>query len=258
MRTTSRRAIWVLLIAFVGVILAVPATAAVKPLPTGTDFDYQLGGNRSVPAGVGIVARDRSAHPLAGKYNICYVNGFQTQPDESTFWKKHPTLILRRAGKPVIDQGWGEKLLDTRTPAKRKKLAIVVGRWIAGCARSGFQAVELDNLDSFTRSHGLIARFDNKAMARLLVARAHRAGLAAGQKNWSEWNGRSAGYDFAIAEECGRYDECGSYVAHYGSRVLVIEYRAADFAKTCAAWGDRLAVVLRDRDLSPHGVRRWC
>jgi hypothetical protein len=234
------------------------AQAAFAPLPTGTDLDYQLGGVRSVPDHVGIVVRDRTAKPVPGRYNVCYVNGFQTQPDQTAFWKKHPNLILRRNGRPVIDEDWGEKLLDTRTAAKRKKLGVVVGRWIAGCARSGFQAVELDNLDSFSRSRGLITRAENKAMARLLVRRSHRVGLAAGQKNWSEWNGTSAGFDFAIAEECGRYDECGSYVRSYGNRVLVIEYRKVDFTKTCKAWGSRLAVVLRDRDLSVTGPRAWC
>ncbi|HET6153359.1 MAG TPA: endo alpha-1,4 polygalactosaminidase [Marmoricola sp.] len=251
---------WALLLAVLAalLILAAPAAAAIKPLPLGTDFDYQLGGVRSVPANVGIVGRDRNAKPVAGRYNICYINGFQAQTEERAFWRKHPHLILRKNGRPVVDEGWGEQLLDTRTAAKRSRLATIEGRWIAGCARSGFDAVEFDNLDSYSRSKHLITRADNKAMARLLVARAHAAGLAAGQKNWAEWNGRSVGYDFAIAEECGRYDECGEYVAHYGSRVLVIEYRAKDFTKTCAAWGDRLAVVLRDRDLSPTGVRRFC
>ncbi|HEX4190475.1 MAG TPA: endo alpha-1,4 polygalactosaminidase [Marmoricola sp.] len=241
-------------------LLSLPsvAHAAVKPLPLNTDFDYQLGGARSVPANVGIVGRDRSAKPVPGRYNTCYVNGFQAQTDERAFWAKHPHLILRKNGHPVIDRGWGEQLLDTRTAAKRARIAAIEGRWISGCARSGFDAVEFDNLDSYSRSKHLITRDDNKAMAGLLVARAHASGLAAGQKNWAEWNGRTVGYDFAIAEECGRYDECGSYVAHYGSRVLVIEYRAVDFNKTCAAWGDRLAVVLRDRDLSPTGVRKFC
>ena len=41
-----------------------------------------------------------------------------------------------------------------------KKLAGIVGRWIAGCADDGFDAVELDNLDSFTRSRQLIERAD--------------------------------------------------------------------------------------------------
>jgi hypothetical protein len=40
--------------------------------------------------------------------------------------------------------------------------------------------------------------------------------------------------------------------------VLVVEYRARDFATTCRYHGDRLAVVLRDLALSPDGVRRWC
>ena len=189
---------------------------------------------------------------------MCYVNAFQTQPNEAGIWKKHPSLILKKNGKPVIDAAWGEKILDTRTPTNRKALAAIVGRWIDGCARNGFQAVEFDNLDSFARSKGLIRPRENQAFARLLVARAHRAGLAAGQKNWSEWNGREAGFDFAVAEECGRYTECGSYVKNYGNRVLVIEYRSRDFAKTCKAYGSRLAVVLRDRDLTSTGLRRFC
>jgi hypothetical protein len=224
----------------------------------GPDVDYQLGGASAVPANVGIVVRDRSAAPAPGRYNVCYVNGFQTQPDERAFWRAHWSLVLKRAGRPVVDADWGEWLLDTRTAANRARLARIVGRWIDGCARSGYDAVELDNLDSWSRSHGLVRPRQAKALARLLVARAHRAGLAAAQKNWAEWDGRRAGFDFAVAEECGRWRECGSYVAHYGSRVLVVEYRQADFDRTCSEWGSRLSVVLRDRALSPGGVRRWC
>ncbi|MCX6397489.1 MAG: endo alpha-1,4 polygalactosaminidase [Propionibacteriales bacterium] len=238
--------------------VAAPAHAAVAPLPVGTHVDYQLGGSRSVTAAVGIVVRDRTARPVPGKYNVCYVNGFQTQLDEGAFWAERPDLILRKDGRPVVDAAWGEKLLDTRSPAKRDRLAVIVGRWITGCARSGFRAVEFDNLDSFSRSQGLITPAQNKAMAALLVARAHRAGLAAGQKNWSEWNGRVVGFDFAVAEECGRYAECARYVRHYGRRVLAIEYRQVDFARTCSRWGSRLAVVLRDRDLTSTGLRRFC
>jgi hypothetical protein len=234
------------------------AQAAVIPLPVGGDIDYQLGGNRPVPASVTVVARDRKAKPLPGRYNICYVNGFQTQSDERAFWRRHWALVLKKHGRAVVDEGWGEWVLDTRTAKKRKRIAAIVGRWTDGCARSGFQAVEYDNLDSFSRSRHLISRSDNKAMARLLFDRAHRAGLAAAQKNWAEWNGRGAGFDFAIAEECGRWRECGAYVGHYGSRVLVIEYRQVDFAWTCAHYGDRLAVVLRDRDLNPTGRRHFC
>jgi hypothetical protein len=239
------------------VALAAPAFAR-EALPVGPDVDYQLGGARSVPANVGIVVRDRTARPVPGLYNVCYVNGFQTQQDESGFWKRRMGLVLKRHGRPVVDEAWGEWLLNVRTPRKRTRLAHIMGTWAKGCAARGYDAVEFDNLDSYTRSHGLLERRQAIAYARLLVRAAHAAGLAAGQKNLADFNGRSVGYDFAVAEECGRYQECGDYVATYGRRVLSIEYRRQDFRWTCAHFGGRLAVVLRDLDLTPTGVREWC
>lgn len=248
-----------LLILGIALLAGGPAAAAsVVPPPVGVDVDYQLGGVRSVPDRVGIVVRDRKAEPLAGRYNVCYVNGFQTQPDEKRLWRKRARLLLQRDGRFVRDEEWNERILDIRTPGKRKRLARVVGRWIDGCARNGFAAVEFDNLDSFARSHGLIKRRHAKKFARALVRRAHRAGLAAAQKNWASLRGSRLGFDFAIAEECGRYDECGRYAATYGRRVLVIEYRRKDFRRSCAEYGGRLAVVLRDRALAADGRRLWC
>ena len=252
-----------LLIAVVAVLtLLVTATsteaASIRPLPTGTRFDYQLGGARSVPDEVGIVVRDRAAPPLLGRYNICYVNGFQTQADQLRFWRHHFDLVLRRGGRPVTDDVWEEWLLDISTAAKRHRLAAIVGRWTTGCARHGFDAVEFDNLDSFTRSHGLLTRADAVRFARLLVRGAHRAGLAAAQKNLAGFDGRRVGYDFAIAEECGRYRECEAYRRHYGRAVLAVEYRGRDLAADCRRYGDQLSVVLRDRNLTSTGVRRWC
>lgn len=237
---------------------AAAAAAAVKPLPVGTDLDYQLGGPRSAPENVGIVVRDRTTSPFAGRYNVCYVNGFQTQQSETGFWKGRMGLVLKRHGRPVVDQAWGEWLLNVRTPRKRARLAHIMGTWAKGCAMQGYDAVEFDNLDSYTRSHGLLKRRQAIAYARLLVRAAHAAGLAAGQKNLAAFNGRTVGYDFAVAEECGRYEECGDFVAKYGRRVLSIEYRRQDFQWTCAHYGGRLAVVLRDLDLTPTGVREWC
>lgn len=250
------------LVAVLLLLLLVPGAgaAAADPVlpPTGTDVDYQLGGAAPPADHVGIVVRDRTARPATGRYNICYVNGFQTQPDARRSWLARRDLLLSEGGRLVVDEAWGEWLLDIRTPSRRERLARIVGRWIAGCARDGFDAVELDNLDSFARSDGLIRARHTRAFSRLLTAAAHRSGLAVAQKNWAEWDGSRAGFDFAVAEECGRYAECGRYVESYGDHVLVVEYRARDFARTCAAHGDRLAVVLRDRDVTPDGVRKWC
>jgi Glycoside-hydrolase family GH114 len=240
-------------------LLAVAAPAAARTnLPVGTNADYQLGGDASAPPGVGIVERDRTSRPLAGHYNICYVNGFQTQTDEQPFWKKHPRLILRRHGHRVVDSAWGEWLLDVRTKKKRQRLARIVGAWTQGCKAQGFDAVEYDNLDSFTRSRGLIKQRQSVAYARLLVARAHADGLAAGQKNLAGFDGRRVGYDFAIAEECGRYRECGDYTKFFGRRVIVVEYRRTDFDWTCTHYGASLPIELRDLDLTPGGVHDWC
>jgi hypothetical protein len=244
---------------FAAQLLAALVGPALALLPTGTDVDYQLGGATPAPDHVGIVVRDREAAPQDGRYNVCYVNGFQTQPHEKAFWRKRPALVLRdEAGQPVEDQAWGEWLLDLRTADKRKRIARIVTRWTARCADDGFAAVELDNLDSFTRSEGLLRRRHALRYARLLTKGAHRHGLAVGQKNLAGFDGHRVGYDFAVSEECGRYDECDAYVADFGDQVLMVEYRVADFEETCAAYGETHAIVLRDRDLTPEGVHEWC
>lgn len=246
-----------LLAALTGLGLLLGLGTGVAP-PAGTDFDYQLGGASAVAANVGIVVRDRRDAPAAAAWNVCYVNGFQTQPDERRFWRDRPGLLLQRDGRPVVDDAWGEWLLDIRTKAKRKRLARIVGRWTRACAAAGFDAVEYDNLDSFTRSRGLLRPRHARKYARLLTHAAHESGLAAGQKNWAGFDGRRVGFDFAVAEECGRYDECEAYVAAYGAAVLVVEYRRRDFRRTCTTHGDLLPVLLRDRALAPEGRRAWC
>lgn len=239
--------------------MAVAGPAAAEPLPPG-DVDYQLGGEwDEVPARVTIVVRDRLAEPLADRYNVCYVNGFQTQPDERRFWRRHHwRLVLKDDGRPVVDEVWGEWLLDIRTRAKRRALAEIVGRWTDRCAADGFDAVEYDNLDSFSRSHGLVSRRHAKAFARLLVRAGHDAGLPVGQKNFAEWDGSTIGFDFAVAESCGQWRECARYEASYGDQVLAIEYDRAYFRRTCNQYGDLWPVVLRDQGLTPGGVHAWC
>jgi len=240
-----------------------PAELALPP--PNAALDYQLGGAYPPPAGVAIVSRDRLESPAAGLYNLCYVNGFQAQPDDDGFWLgEHPELVLRDAsGDPVIDPDWDEMLLDPSTPAKREAIAAIVGGWIEGCASDGFDAVEIDNLDSYSRSGGRLTQDHAVALMRLFADAAHARGLAIAQKNSTELLARRAemGTDFAVAEECNRYDECGEYVSAYGDGVLVIEYRRADFDAGCADFPG-LSIVLRDLDLetpsSPSYVFDGC
>nr|WSZ98993.1 endo alpha-1,4 polygalactosaminidase [Streptomyces sp. NBC_00857] len=230
----------------------------VRPPKANAPFDYQLGGAYNPPDGVTTVVRDRTADPAPDAYNVCYINAFQTQPDDAVKWwqDNHPDLLLHDAdGKLVVDEDWDEPLLDISTADRRDRLAGVVGGWIDGCADKGFDAVEADNLDSYLRSDGLLDQKQAISFAGLLTARAHEAGLAIGQKNAAEMTGpgKDTGFDFAVAEECARYEECADYADSYDDKVLVVEYREADFAVACRDWGDRLSVVLRDRDVVPAG-----
>jgi hypothetical protein len=232
-----------------------PVTAPVALPPVGGGLDYQLGGAYDPPDGVDIVVRDSTEPPAAGAYSICYLNGFQTQPgDSERLLADAPELILTNDGVPVRDENWPDEFLfDTSTVTSRAGIAALLLPLLSACARDGFDAVEIDNLDSFTRSAGRLSTADNLALAALLVEGAHDTGLAIGQKNAAELAAGLAGtFDFAVAEECDRWQECGLYTAAYGDQVLAIEYSddlRDDFAAACALPDRPLSMILRDRDL---------
>ena len=184
-------------------------------LPPEGGVDYQLGA--AYDADLAIVVRDASAAPLPGAYSLCYVNGFQTQPG----------------------------------------ILAVFGPVIAGCAEAGFDAVEIDNLDAFTRADG-IAREDALALAADYADIAHDHGLEIAQKNAAELSRTlhdELGYDLAVVEECGAYDECAAFTDVYGERVIQVEYpdslaeAGLTFAEVCAREDRAPHTILRDREL---------
>ncbi|MET7304870.1 endo alpha-1,4 polygalactosaminidase [Embleya sp. NPDC005575] len=243
---------------------AATAKAAAIPLPpTHANFDYQIGGAYTPPAGVDVVTRDHSATPAPGLYNICYVNAFQAQPNAEGDWPAD-VLLRRGDGSIVYDGQWKEALLDLRTADKRTAVAQKVDALIDECAGKGFQAVEPDNYDSFTRSEGLLNDGNAQDYIALLSAHAHQRGLAIGQKNTPELaaNRTALGLDFAVAEECGQWKECSDYTDHFGDNVIVIEYTAKGLSNACSQWGDKLSIVRRDLGVSPVGdgkyVRETC
>ena len=243
----------------VGASGAATADGVVLP-PEGARFDYQLGGASPVPDGATVVARDSTDDPAEGAYGICYVNGFQTQPGVE--WPDE--LLVRTAdGEPLVDPGWpDEHLFDLSTEANRQAVAERQASTIDGCAASGYQAVEFDNLDSWTRSDGAFDEDDAVAFATLLVARAHAAGLATAQKNTADLGARGrdeVGYDFAVTEECDRYDECDAFTDVYGGLVFDVEYTddlRGSVAEVCArvtALDPAPSTIVRDHDLVPAG-----
>ncbi|MFE6997738.1 endo alpha-1,4 polygalactosaminidase [Microbacterium sp. NPDC057659] len=219
-------------------------------LPAG-GVDYQLGTPYAPPNGTAIVARDRLAQPASGVFSICYVNAFQTQPGELGDWPAD--ALLRSGGEIVYDPDWpDEALLDLGEAGVRRLVVERVGGWIEDCGDAGFDAVELDNLDSFTRSGGA---FDVDAAVQTaagLAEIAHESGLLIGQKNAAEYSARmhdEAGFDFAVAEECAAFEECAAYTDVYGENLIDIEYPDTldDFDAACAAEVLPDRAVLRDR-----------
>ena len=242
-----------------------PATSP-QPPPTRGVLDYQLGGTADVvddgsgPVAPDVVVRDATAEPLPGAYSVCYVNGFQTQPGEADRWlDDHEDLLLHDAvGGLVVDPDWpDEHVLDPSTAAQRDGILAVLGPVVLGCADDGFDAVEIDNLDTWTR-FAAIDEDGAHALARAYVDLAHDAGLAVAQKNAAEVAQvarDTLGFDFAVTEECAVWDECAAYTDAYGDHVLQVEYPDAladaglTFADVCARDDRAPLTVLRDRDL---------
>ena len=162
-RRTLVAAALVVAVAAVAVAVAVAglggeeAGASWSPPPANAKFDYQIGGAYPPPAGVRVVSRDWfSASPADGMYSICYVNAYQTQPDEEDVDRPDERsnwpagLVLRRLGD---DPGFaGESLVDISSATKRRQAADHLQPMIQTCADKGYKAVEYDNLDSWSAS----------------------------------------------------------------------------------------------------------
>jgi len=237
--------------------------------PTSGTFDYQLGGaydevgTGSGPTAIDVVVRDATADPLPGAYSVCYVNGFQTQPDQADLWAGREDLLLHDAdGGLVVDPDWpDEHVLDPSTAEQRAGILEVLGPVVTGCADAGFDAVELDNLDTWTRFDA-IDEAGAHALARAYVDLAHDAGLAVAQKNAAEITRvarEELGFDLAVTEECAAWDECAAYTDVYGDRVLQVEYPDAlddaglTFDDVCSRDDRAPLTILRDRDLVAAG-----
>ena len=214
-----------------------------------------------------VVTRDSTSKPAKGVYSICYVNGFQTQP--GSHW---PTSLILKSkwGTPLVDPGWpDEHIIDISTPAKRKTAAARIAKSTDLCASRRFEAVEFDNLDSYSysysysysRSEGALTLSQAVGFAALLVNHAHLKGLASSRKNTGEldtWGKIQIGFDLATTEECDAYNECGLFTKVYAAHVLDVEYSdntLGTFAQVCARKAPPPRTILRDRFLTaPRGT----
>ncbi len=164
-----------------------------------------------------------------GTLVICYFSAgtFEPgRPDEAAF------------GADVIGNGYDdeafaeERYLDVRAGAV---LSIMKNR-LDLAVDKGCDAVDPDNVDLFDHDTGFdISEAEMADFNRSLIDEAHDRDLAIGLKNDQAQlpvigAAGPDGYDFAVNEECVRFDECGDYQAFLadGRPVLHIEYEDAD------------------------------
>ena len=209
--------------------------------------------------------RHRGARPRgaagAGRYNICYVNGFQTQPRrEARSGSKHRrwSCATRTASRSSTRPG--ASCCSTSAPGTS-------GSGWRGSSAAGSTAARTTVRRRRVRQPRLVhpqpraaRRAGTRcAYARLLARGAHRAGPRGGAEEPRR-----------LRRPPGRLRLRGRRGVRALRRVRRLRRRlrrpGADdrvpspttSTRPCGAYAATHAVVLRDRDLSPEGVHQWC
>jgi hypothetical protein len=201
-----------------------------RPTP-GTSWQWQLSGalDSSVDASAyDIDLFDNSATQIgalksAGRRVICY---FDTAYEPG---RPDSTQLAPYRGNPVA--GWpGQYWLDIREPAV---VAVMQAR-IELAQQKGCDALEADDVDSRINNPGFpITAADQQGFIRGLAVEAHARGLAFALKNDLEDIPQLlADVDFAINEECFRYNECNALAPFIAANkaVFQVEYTSGDLA----------------------------
>jgi hypothetical protein len=221
-----------------------PAPAGSWWVPAkGTSWQWQLTGtlDTSVDAAVfDIDGEDNSAKTVAalhaaGRKVICYLSAGSWED-----WRTDADAFPASVTGKTLD-GWpDEKWLDIR--ALDILLPIMDAR-IAACAAKGFDAVEPDNVDGYTNNTGFpLTAADQATYNKAIAELAHSHGLGVALKNNPDQAAElEPHFDFAIVEECARYNECNKYTpfTKAGKAVLHVEYTGTldSFCPTTTALG---------------------
>ena len=159
-------------------------------------------------------------------------------------------------------EGWeGEKFLDIRNidalaPIMRARLDMIKAK--------GFDAIEPDNIDSYTNNTGfVISAQDVIKYCKWLAVEAHSRGLSIGQKNATELAGQLINtFDWILLEDAfkeGIEDEARIYITN-NKAVFATEYDDVmtlnEFENTVCpkATSLRFSVIFKHRELDNYKV----
>ena len=197
------------------------------PAP-GTAWQWQLSGTPALVPGVDVYGMDGQETTAAevrrfraaGKRTICYLSAGTLED-----WRPDAGAFPRSVVGAPMEEWEGERWLDVR---RLDVLLPLMAARMDDCARKGFDAVEPDNVDGYLHGTGFPLRAEDQLRYnRALAGLAHERGLSVALKNDVDQIGPlEPHFDFAINEECFRYDECDAYAPFLaaGKAVLNAEY----------------------------------
>ncbi|MCQ2001981.1 endo alpha-1,4 polygalactosaminidase [Arthrobacter zhaoxinii] len=220
--------------------------------PPGSTWQWQLSGRLDLDVDAAVfdvdfettTPEEIDALKQHGRRLICYFSAGSREEYRSDAGE-FPVAVR---GQPL--DGWpDEEWLDIR---QTDVLLPIMAARMDTCAAKGFDAVEPDNLDGYVNETGFpLTAEDQLAYNRAVAELAHSRGLSVALKNDVDQIPELVdSFDFAVNEECVRYDECSLYLpfTDAGKAVLHVEYAGTlDFCAETRQLG--LTSMLKPLDL---------
>lgn len=238
---------------------ATPPAASLKSIPAGTSWYWQLQGALNLNQTAKVYDVDLfdqttatfSALKAAQHLVICYFSAGTYEnwrPDEKQF----PANTLGNG------LGWpGEKWLDVRNQTVRN---IMLNRLDLAKSK-GCDGVEPDNVDGYANNSGFnLSKQDQINFLTFLANESHKRGMTIALKNATDLvENLVSTFDFAVVEECFKYNECDAYSPFIAQNkaVLNAEYNAYSAATCTRAKALKFSTVFFNLDLN-GSVYRPC
>lgn len=229
-------------------------TASPVWLPTpSTSWQWQLSGTLDLDVDADVFDVDFETTTRAdtdrltrdGRRLICYLSTGSWEEfrgDAGTF----PPSVLGKVMSGWEDEQWLDiRRTDVLLPIMAARMDI--------CAAKGFDAVEPDNVDGYLNETGFpLTPGDQLTYNRAIADLAHARGMSVALKNDVDQIPELVDtFDFAVNEECFRYEECDHYepFVDAGKAVLHVEYQGPlDFCAESRRAG--LSSMLKPLDLT--------
>ncbi len=228
-------------------IAPAPAVVTVPPVVTppisgmsltpGVNWYWQLQGSINIARTsevYDIDLYDVSAATFAslkqsGHKVICYFSA-GTYED----WRSDANMFPAASLGSEVD-GWpGEKWIDVRNTTVRQIMAARLDQ----AKSKGCDGVEPDNVDGYSNGNGLgLTKQDQISFNSYLADQAHARGLVIALKNSTDLvDSLVSKFDFAVVEECFKYNECEAYSPFVKQNKAVLN---AEYTKFSSATCDK-------------------